>query len=146
VRESEVDEIVHNCLAARVRLISRAITEVYDRALDGHGLSVAQVNLLAALGKVGPCAPTNLGGALHLERSTVSRNLSLLMKHGWIEPTSSDAKGVREVALTRAGRKKIDAAMPDWRHAQDRAAQLLGTEGVEAIRMIANSLGQLPSG
>src|SRR5205807_9024867 len=146
VSASGADEIVHNCLAARVRLIGRAITEVYDRALDGHGLSVAQVNLLAALGKFGPCTPTNLGDALHLERSTVSRNLSLLMKHGWIEPTSSDAKGVREVALTRAGRKKIDSAMPDWRHAQDQAAQLLGAVGVKAIRTIASNLGQLPSG
>jgi DNA-binding MarR family transcriptional regulator len=146
VRESQVDEIVHNCLAVRVRLISRAVTGIYDYALERHGMSVAQVNLLAALGKVGPCAPTNLGDALHLERSTVSRNLSLLMRHGWIEATSSDAKGVREVILTRAGRKKIDSVMPDWRHAQVQAAQLLGTGGVEAIRTIASSLGQLPNG
>lgn len=127
-------------------MISRAVTGIYDRTLEPHGLSVAQVNLLAALGKVGPCTPTNLGDALHLERSTVSRNLSLLMRHGWIEAISSDAKGVREVMLTRAGRKKIDSIMPDWRHAQVQAAQLLGTEGVEAVRTIASSLGQLPSG
>jgi DNA-binding MarR family transcriptional regulator len=145
MRESQVDEIVHNCLAVRVRLISRAVTGIYDHALGGHGLSIAQVNLLAAVGKVGPCAPTNLGDALQLERSTISRNLSLLMKHGWIAAISSDAKGVREVALTRAGRKKIDSVMSDWRRAQDQAAHLLGTVGVEAVRKIAGSLGHLPS-
>lgn len=141
-----MDEIVHNCLAVRVRLISRAVTGIYDRAVEGHGLSIAQVNLLAALGKVGPCAPTKLGDVLHLDRSTVSRNLNLLLKQGWIEAISADAKGVREVALTRAGRKKIESVMPDWRRAQDEAAQLLGTVGVDAVMTIARSLSRLPSG
>jgi DNA-binding MarR family transcriptional regulator len=146
VNLSSVDEIVHNCLAVRVRLISRAVTGIYDRAVERHGLSIAQANLLAALGKVGPCAPTKLGDVLQLERSTVSRNLNLLVKHGWVEAISSDAKGVREVALTPAGRKKIESVMPDWRRAQDEAAQLLGTAGVDAVMTIASSLGQLPSG
>jgi DNA-binding MarR family transcriptional regulator len=146
VNSSPVDEIVHNCLAVRVRLISRAVTGIYDRAVEGHGLSIAQANLLAALGKVGPCAPTKLGDVLYLERSTISRNLNLLLRHGWIEAISSDAKGVREVALTPAGRKKIESVMPDWRRAQAQAAQLLGTVGVEAVMTIASSLSQLPSG
>jgi DNA-binding MarR family transcriptional regulator len=142
---SPADEIVRDCLAVRVRLIGRTITGLYDRAVQGHGLSIAQVNLLAALGKVGPCAPTKLGDALQLERSTVSRNLNLLLKRGWIEAVSSDAKGVREVALTPAGRHKVDSVLPDWRHAQQQAAQLLGPAGVKAVRKMANSLGDIPS-
>jgi DNA-binding MarR family transcriptional regulator len=142
---SPADEIVRDCLAVRVRLIGRTVTGLYDRAVQGHGLSIAQVNLLAALGKVGPCAPTKLGDALQLERSTVSRNLNLLLKRGWIEAVSSDAKGVREVELTPAGRHKVDSVLPDWRQAQQQAAQLLGPAGVKAVRKMANSLGDIPS-
>ena len=141
-----MDEIVEDCLAVRVRLISRAVTAIYDRALERHGLTIAQVNLMAALGAIGPCAPTALADVLQLERSTVSRNLNLLLRHGWIAATSSDAKGVREVALTRPGRKKIESVMSDWRRAQEQASRLIGAAGVEAVRTIAADVSELPTG
>jgi DNA-binding MarR family transcriptional regulator len=144
VSVSAVEEIVRDCLAVRVRLIGRTVTGLYDGALDGHGVTIAQVNLLAALGKVGPCPPSKLGDVLQLERSTVSRNLNLLLNRGWIEAVSSDAKGIREVALTRAGQAKIESVMPEWRQAQRQAAQLLGTSGEKAVRGIASSMGRLP--
>jgi DNA-binding MarR family transcriptional regulator len=144
VSVAAVDEIVSDCLAVRVRLIGRAVTGLYDGALNGHGLTIAQVNLLAALGKVGPCRPAKLGDVLQLERSTVSRNLTLLLNRGWIEARSSDAKGVREVALTRTGQAKIESVMPEWRQAQRQAARLLGPTGVRAIQGIASGMGHLP--
>jgi DNA-binding MarR family transcriptional regulator len=143
---SAVDEIVHECLAVRIRLLSRAVTGVYDVALAGHGVSIAQVNLMAALGKIGPCSPTTLGELLQLERSTISRNLNLLLKQGWIQATSTDARGMREIALTAAGRKKIETVLPAWRAAQQQATQLLGSSGVSAVQKMAGSLGRIPSG
>jgi DNA-binding MarR family transcriptional regulator len=139
-----VDQIVSDCLAVRVRLIGRTVTAIYDGALEGHGLTISQLNLLAALGKAGPCPPSMLGEVLPLERSTVSRNLNLLLRHGWIEAVSSDAKGIREVTLTRAGRAKIDSVMPQWRKAQRQAAKVLGPGGVTAVQAIAGSMGHLP--
>jgi DNA-binding MarR family transcriptional regulator len=144
VSASDADEIVRDCLAVRVRLIGRAVTSIYDGALDRHGLTIAQVNLLAAIDKAGPCPPSRLGDVLQLERSTVSRNLNLLLNHGWIEALSSDAKGIREVALTRAGQAKIESVMPEWRQAQQQTAQLLGTTGVKAVQKIASSIGHMP--
>ncbi|MGW2712922.1 MarR family winged helix-turn-helix transcriptional regulator [Streptomyces sp. NPDC001356] len=141
---SSIDEIVDGCLAVRIRLIGRALTGLYDGALAGHGLTIAQVNLLAALGKAGPCRPSRLGEVLQLERSTVSRNLTLLLKHGWIEALSSDAKGIREVALTPAGKAKVESVLPEWRKAQRDAAELLGTTGVDAVQAIASGLGYAP--
>lgn len=144
VSSSSVDEIVNGCLAVRVRLISRTLTSLYDSALGGHDITIAQVNLLAALGKVGPCPPSTLGDVLRLERSTVSRNVSLLLNRGWIEAVASDAKGIREVALTRAGRAKIESVMPQWREAQRQATELLGTSGIDAVHGIAGSMGYAP--
>lgn len=139
-----VDEIASSCLAVRVRLLGRAVTGVYDRALEGQGVSIAQVNLMAALGKAGPCSPARIGEVLQLERSTVSRNLGLLIRHGWVEAVSSDAKGVREVALTASGREKVQSVMPEWRRAQEEAALLLGAGGVKAVRALAANIGLLP--
>ncbi|QIQ06049.1 MarR family winged helix-turn-helix transcriptional regulator [Streptomyces liangshanensis] len=142
--ESSVREIVHDCLAVRVRLIGRAVTSLYDGALDRHGVTIAQVNLLAALGAAGPCPPSKLGDVLQLERSTVSRNLKLLLHHGWVEIVSSDAKGIREIELTPAGRAKIESVMPEWRQAQREAARILGATGVTALQGIASGMGYPP--
>ncbi|MFI9387451.1 MarR family winged helix-turn-helix transcriptional regulator [Kutzneria sp. NPDC052558] len=141
---SAIEEIVGDCLAVRIRLVSRALTGLYDGALGGHGLTIAQVNLLAALGKAGPCPPSRLAEVLQLERSTVSRNLTLLLNHGWIEAVSSDAKGMREVALTAVGRAKIESVLPDWRQAQRDAERFLGAAGVDSIREMAAAMGYAP--
>ncbi|MER6489653.1 MarR family winged helix-turn-helix transcriptional regulator [Streptomyces griseorubiginosus] len=140
---TSVDEIVQDCLAVRIRLIGRTVTSLYDGALECHGVTIAQVNLLAALGKVGPCPPARLGEVLQLERSTVSRNLRLLLNEDWIEPSVSDAKGMREVRLTDAGRAKIESVLPEWRQAQQQAARLLGA-GVTAVQEIAGEMGYPP--
>jgi DNA-binding MarR family transcriptional regulator len=137
---SPVDEIVQNCLAVRVRLIGRAVTAVYERAVTSHGMTIAQVSLMAVLGKVGPCPPSRLGEVLQLERSTVSRNLDILLRNGWVQADSSDAKGVREVSLTSAGRHKLESVMPAWRTAQAKAARLLGDAGVKTVRTVADTL------
>ncbi len=139
-----VDEIVGNCLAVRIRLIGRAITNLYDEALETHGLTIAQANLLAALGKIGTCAPTKLGDLLQLDRSTVSRNLKLLFKGGWVREVSSNEKGVREVALTRAGLEKVNSLLANWRQAQKSATKLLGADGVRAVRAVAAELSPIP--
>jgi DNA-binding MarR family transcriptional regulator len=138
--ETPIDEIVRDCLAVRVRLIGRAVTGIYDRAMSTHGVTVAQINLLAALGKIGPCPPSRLGELLQLERSTVSRNLDILLEKGWVRATSSDAKGVREVMLAPAGVLKVASIMADWRTAQAEASRLLGDSGMKAIRAVADSL------
>lgn len=141
---SAVDEVVRDCLAVRVRMIGRAVTALYDRAVTGHGITIAQLNLLAALGKVGPCPPGRLGDVLQLERSTVSRNLAPLIEYGWVRAVESDAKGLREIALTPAGRRKIESVLPDWRTAQQEAARLLGASGVDAVRAVADTLWTHP--
>jgi DNA-binding MarR family transcriptional regulator len=135
-----IDEMARDCLAVRVRMIGRAVTALYERLLSRHGVTVAQVNLLAALGKAGPCAPSRLGALLYLERSTVSRNLEILLRNGWVRPVSSDDKGLKEVALTLDGRNKVESVMDDWRGAQAEASRLLGEDGVRVVHSLADSL------
>lgn len=137
---SPTAELARDCLAVRARLLARAVTAVYERALAPHGITVAQLNLLAALDRVGPCPPARLGEVLLLERSTVSRNLDLLIRHAWVEAVTADRKGVREVAITAAGRATVAALMPAWRGAQAEAASLLGADGVKAVRAAADAV------
>ncbi len=43
------DLIAANCLAVRVRLLSRTITGIYDEALRPLGVTVGQLNILVTV-------------------------------------------------------------------------------------------------
>ncbi|WP_316157963.1 MarR family winged helix-turn-helix transcriptional regulator [Cupriavidus sp. BIC8F] len=137
-------EIIHHCLAVRARVIARTVSSLHDEALAAHDITIAQLTMLAALGEIGPCAPRKLGDVLQLERSTVSRNLDLLMAKNLVATVSSDAKGVREVVLSSEGQLKIEAALPDWRAAQKQACELLGAEGARGLREAAATIWSVP--
>jgi DNA-binding MarR family transcriptional regulator len=141
---SSTREIINNCLAMRVRVVARSVSAIYEQAMASHDVTIAQVNMLTALGEIGVCPPGKVGEVLQLERSTVSRNLDLLIQKGLVEAVSSDAKGIREVALTAAGEEKIEAVLPDWRAAQKQAGKLLGQEGVGAVHKASASVWTSP--
>jgi DNA-binding MarR family transcriptional regulator len=146
MRESSdaIDEIARECLAMRVRMLGRAISALYDRAIGQHGVTIAQVTLLVFIAKAGPCAPARICRALHMERSTVSRNLEALVARGWLAAATSDAGRVREVSVTPSGRQLIETVLPDWRTAQREAAALLGDSGVRSVRSLAETLWEDP--
>jgi DNA-binding MarR family transcriptional regulator len=148
MRESSdaIDEIARECLAMRVRMLGRAISALYDRAVDAHGVGIAQVTLLVFVGKAGPCPPSRICRAMHMERSTVSRNLEALIARGWLAAATTEAGRVREVSLTADGRRLIETVLPDWRLAQREAAALLGDAGVRSVRSLAETLRDQPGG
>jgi DNA-binding MarR family transcriptional regulator len=137
---SAVREMFDNCTASRVRLIARSVSSIYDQAVARHGVTIAQVNLLVTLADFGPSTLRKIGAFLRLERSTMSRNLDLLMKRGLVEAISSNARGIREVAITPVGLDMIEVVLPDWRAAQMQAAQLLGQDGMVLVNETVSSI------
>src|SRR3954469_927465 len=85
--------IAAECIAVRVRVLNRAITALYDDALRPHGLRVGQLNLLVAVARMGTARPADLGRALSMDRSTVSRDVEVLRRHGWLEIEAGAGRG-----------------------------------------------------
>lgn len=131
-------EIAGACLASRARMLSRWISALYEKALDGSGITVAQLGLLVAVGMLGNTSPQKLGSVLSLERSTVSRNLAPLIANGWLEAKTGDAGRVRGVRLTRAGERVLARVLPSWRRAQAEVARELGQAGVAALHRLGD--------
>ena len=71
--------VAAGCIAVRVRLVSRAITGVYDRALRKLNIKIGQASILVFLTLHGESSPGEIGKALMMEKSTVSRNLDRLV-------------------------------------------------------------------
>ncbi|MFC1836152.1 MarR family winged helix-turn-helix transcriptional regulator [Thermodesulfobacteriota bacterium] len=73
--ESITAELARDCIAVRVRLINRVITAIYDEALRPFGVKASQMNILVAVSAFGPAKPVNVCRVLHLDPSTMSRNV-----------------------------------------------------------------------
>jgi len=132
--------IAADCLAVRVRVLSRAVTSVYDEALRPHGLKVTQMNLLVALSLLGESRPSRLCDLLHLERSTFSRTIERMGRQGWVATTPDADARTHLVVVTDAGRALLERAKPAWDAAQAEALALLGEEGARAVLEAGNGL------
>src|SRR5205823_8159797 len=93
--------IASECLSVRVRSLARVITRIYDAALARHGVSTAQMNLLAAIAVSGGARAADLTRILEMEKSTLSRDLQRMEQLGWIR--FQGASRGRAVTLTPAG-------------------------------------------
>lgn len=129
---SAARRIAAECLALRVRRLSRSVTRIYDEALRPLGVGTAQLNMLVAITLSGPTRPSELARALDLEKSTVTRNLERMLARGWLRATPEE-RGYRVEALP-AGRALLERALPAWTRAQVRASRQVGTALATAVR------------
>ncbi len=105
------------CLAARRN--ARAITRLYEQKLRPHGLRATQFSILAALALKGPTRVSELAGLLGLERTTLTRSAALLERNDWIRAVPSEDAREHPLQLGPAGRRKLEAAFPAWKEAQE---------------------------
>jgi DNA-binding MarR family transcriptional regulator len=129
-----VDEMARECVMTRWRMTNRVLAAVYDEELRPFGLKSSQHSLLVAVTKAGPVRRIELGRLLSLDPSTLTRNLAVMLKHGWIEqvPDDGDQRGA-PVQTTAIGRRLLERSAPAWHRAQARAKKMLGGEGVDLI-------------
>jgi DNA-binding MarR family transcriptional regulator len=139
----DVDQLTHeigrNCLLTRTRRIGRVVTAVYDDELRPHGIGAAQFSLLVLIARVGGATRADIGRANSQERSTLSRNLALLLNEGWVEEGAGKGRG-RPISISAAGRELLQRAAPGWRTAQAKARNLLGEAGASSLMSVGDSL------
>ena len=131
---SIVEEISSGCLLGHWRKVNRVLTSIYEAEMRDWDLKPSQLNLLVAIAKAGLVRRIDLGKRLHLDPSTLTRNLRVILKQGWIEerPDEADQRSSL-VKVTPKGRKLLDSIAPAWRRAQARARQMLGSEGAALV-------------
>ncbi len=134
------DLIAGQCLAVRVRMLSRTITAIYDDALRPLGLTVGQLNILVVIAKRGPIAPGGVARRLNMEKSTVSRNIERMRTHGWLTVSAGESGSKQQLALTRQGKALLEKSVPAWEEAQTQARAVLGQRGAESIHRVGNAV------
>ena len=114
------------CLCFNLRKAARAVTQLYDAALEPAGLRATQFSLLAVLDRRDAVTITDLARAMVMDRTTLTRNLRPIEKQGLVAVAPGDDRRTREVRLTQRGRTALTRATPRWRHAQARMLDALG--------------------
>ena len=136
------EEMAARCIAVRVRFVGRVITSLYDRVLRKFDIKVNQASMLVFLTIHNGSGPGDIGTALQMEKSTVSRNLDRMRKKGWIE-VGPRRDGVSQVIrVTESGNRLLLAVHREWQKAQASAQELLGVKGVQSINALYGTLGK----
>ena len=128
------------CLCTRLRRASRGVSKLYDDALSGVGLSVAQYSLLRHLQRLDQPSITDLADAVGLERSTLGRNLRLLEGRGLVALADGADQRNRLVSLTIRGEKLLAEALDAWQGVQLELKQRLQLHHLQALDELLASL------
>jgi DNA-binding MarR family transcriptional regulator len=136
-----IDTIAQKCIAVRLRLLNRVITNVYDDALRPFGAKVSQFNILIVAAKLGLARPAQVCDILQLDTSTLSRNVERMRAQGWLEIVPAEDARAQPFRLTAKGKRLLERAVPAWEKAQEKAGQLLGEEGVALLAKTTRKLG-----
>src|SRR5207247_10863555 len=68
---NSIDTISRTCIAVRLRLLNRVVTNFYDDALRPLGLKVSQLNILIVTARLGLARPAQVCKVLQLDASTL---------------------------------------------------------------------------
>jgi DNA-binding MarR family transcriptional regulator len=139
--ECPVDKtIARECYAVRLRMINRAVTAIYDDLLRPHGLTINQLNILVAISQLIAPTQADVGRALQMDKSTVSRNADRLIGKGWLIAYREEDKRKHRLEVTEEGHAVIEKAFPAWQAAQEKTQSLLGEESMSGIRQWVQSV------
>jgi DNA-binding MarR family transcriptional regulator len=79
---------------------------------------------------------------LQLDISTLSRNVELMRKKGWLEEVPGDDARSHPFRLTTEGKRLIEKAVPAWERAQAEAKELLGDDLVSLLSQAAKRVSK----
>jgi DNA-binding MarR family transcriptional regulator len=122
------------CLCAVVRKTGRVLTRKYDRHLRPSGLKVTQYSMLANIIRNPGIAVSELARVLFMDQTTVTRNLRVLEKSGYVhlEAEETDYR-VKRILVSDVGMTKMNEARPLWEKAQKEMSRVLGRKRIDML-------------
>lgn len=122
-----------NCLS--LRQAARHVSQLYDRCLAPHGVTLNQYSILAQLSVLNAATVNEVAQHLVMDRTTLTRNLKPLQQLGLVKQEPNPADGRSQcVSLTPAGQQILTAAQPAWSAAQAQFEAAFGADRASFLR------------
>jgi DNA-binding MarR family transcriptional regulator len=140
-----LSDMAEQCVLTRTRVISRVLSNIYDDEYRPLGINSTQLTLLLVIHKLDQPSRAEISRFNHQEKSTLTRNLKILLDAGWIEEVLSDEGGrARPIALTAVGESLMRSAAEPFKRAQAKALKVLGERAVSATMEVASGMMKFP--
>ena len=115
-----------HCGSFNFRRTARAVTRLYDAALQESGIRSTQFAILVGIAKTQPVAIGNLGEVLVVDGTTLTRSLRLLKKEGLVAISKRSTMRQRFLTITPKGERTLARSLPAWRAAHERFVATIG--------------------
>jgi DNA-binding MarR family transcriptional regulator len=127
-----------DCFCLASRQAARKITRLYDGYMQKAGIRATQFTILTQLMLRGEMPIGKLAGILGMERTTLTRNLTLLEQRRWISIKAGSDPRARLVGITAQGRAVVRRGYPHWAQAQAQVGRMLAADGQSALKTLAS--------
>jgi DNA-binding MarR family transcriptional regulator len=121
------------CTCGELRKAARAITLLYDNAFKSSGLLSTQFGALQVIDNIDSVRTSDLADKLGMDRTTLTRNLSVLERRGFIKISQGKDHRTRIVTATQKGRSTVAKAIPLWNEAQRKVKQKMGESSWQGL-------------
>jgi DNA-binding MarR family transcriptional regulator len=125
------------CLCGSMRRASRALTQLYERALAPRGLSATQMTILQALARAGEVTQGRLGEMLAMDSTSLTRTLSIMRREEWLAERRGQDRREKLIRLSNPGVKKLREAEPVWERVQLQVHEALGEQDWKQLMELA---------
>src|SRR5438552_15501682 len=115
------------CASFNFRRTARAVTSLYDTALQKSGIRSTQFAILVGVAKNQPVSIGALANVLVIDGTTLTRSLRLLQTEGFIAISNRAAMRQRFLSITAKGERVLGRSLPAWRKAQERFVSTVGS-------------------
>ncbi|PCJ16833.1 MAG: MarR family transcriptional regulator [Candidatus Cloacimonadota bacterium] len=127
------------CNCFKIRRMSRHLSQIYDHAFSVLGIKATQFSILACLSNVDSVTIVKFSKLIGTERTTLTRNLKILERDGFIKSYYGDDERERFVELSEKGFKIIEKAYPLWKSTQDLISEKIGMD-INILKSVSDKL------
>ncbi|WP_190810374.1 MarR family winged helix-turn-helix transcriptional regulator [Flagellimonas sp. S3867] len=123
------------CISGNIMKCKRIIANIFRKHLRPFGITDSQLSILFVITKANSVNQKRISEKLHMEKSTVNRNLTRLIEKEYI---STDDESV--LFTTENGKEFLEGVLPHWNNAMAEVRGILEKDGENAINLILNKL------
>jgi DNA-binding MarR family transcriptional regulator len=123
----EYRDLLNACGCFSLRKASRVVTQLFDEALQPHGIRATQLPVVVGAVALDCPSLSELAEYLVVSPSTLSRNIRPLERDGFIR-IKHHGHRTKLVLVTEKGHALLKDCIPVWQRAQNDFLRLIGDE------------------
>ncbi|MFC4779199.1 MarR family winged helix-turn-helix transcriptional regulator [Paenibacillus sp. GCM10023252] len=135
-----LDDYAKHCMFFASNLLNRSLTKMADEAFGPTGLSPTYGFLLMAVEEKPGITQKELGEALHVTPSTITRFIEKLVYKGLV--TSRTEGRISRIDLTPSGQQLMVTVKQAWKSLGARYSEVLGSEQGKQVTSLLYETGR----